>query len=72
MRRNGEDGDLVFAGAVAPENAIRAGGAILGVGFEDFLFGVVRVLDGVVFVGLEAGVAGIGGEKFNAFLDLLE
>jgi hypothetical protein len=60
MRRDCDDRDLIFPRAVAPEDAIGARRSVLGVGFEDFLLFVVRIGDAVKFVGLEAGMTGVG------------
>ena len=61
MRRDGEDGDLVSAGAVYPENPPCGRCLVFGAGFEDFL--AVRAFDGSELVGAEAGMAGIGFEQ---------
>lgn len=58
MRCNRQDGDAFPAWAVVPEDTPSGGGLVFCVGFEDIL--VVRALDGIVFVCVEARVAGIG------------
>lgn len=70
--RNGDDGNLGGIGAVAPEDAISAGGLVLGVGFEDGIAGMERVFQGLEFVGVEAGVAGIGGQFLQRGVYLFE
>src|SRR5487761_2560940 len=72
MRRNGDDRDLALVWTVAPEDAIGAGRAVLNVRLEDLHVGIVGVLDRVVFVCLEARVAGVCLEEFNALYDLFE
>ena len=59
MRRDGDDCNLALLWAIAPEDSVGTGRAILNVRLEDFRVRVVGVLDGVVFVCLEARVARI-------------
>ena len=72
MRRNGDDRDLALLWTVAPEDAIGAGRAVLNVRLEDLRVRIVGVLDRVVFVCLEARVARVCLEEFNALYDLFE
>lgn len=72
MRRDGDDGDLALLGPVAPKNTVSAGRAVLNAGFEDFRIRIVGVLDGAVFVSIEARVARVCLQEANALHDLFE
>lgn len=72
MRRDGNDCNVKFLWAVAPEYAVGVGCAVLNIGLEDLGVRIVGVLDRVVFVCLEARVARVCLEEFNALYDLLE
>src|SRR5947209_7916248 len=63
VRRDGDDCDLIFAGAIAPEDAVCAGGAVLRVRLEDLLMFVVWMDEGMEFVGLQAWMPGVGGKE---------
>ena len=58
MRSDGQDRDLLFVRSVIPEDPPGSGSFIFGVGFEDLV--AVRPFERAEFVGVEAGVAGIG------------
>ena len=70
MRRDGDDCNLALLWAIAPEDSVGTGRAILNVRLEDFRVRVVGVLDRVVFMCLKARVARICLEKFNALYNL--
>src|SRR5947207_846446 len=72
MRRNGNDRDLALSGTVAPKNAVSARRAILSICLEHLRFSIVGVFDGVVFVCIQARVAGVLLEKQHALYDLFE
>src|SRR6185295_17875178 len=57
MRRDSDDCNLALLWAIAPEDAVGAGRAVLNVRLEDRRVRIVGVLDRVVFVCLEARVA---------------
>ena len=63
VRRDGNYGDLARFWAVAPEHAIGARGAVLGVGFEDLVMRIERVRERVVLVRVQAWVTGILTEQ---------
>jgi hypothetical protein len=48
MRRNGDNCNHIFAGAVVPEDAVGSGCVVLGLGFEDFFS--ILVVHGRIFV----------------------
>ncbi len=70
MRCDGDDRDLALVWTVAPEDAVGAGCAVLNVCRENLRVRIVGILDRVVFVGLEARVARVCLEEFNALYDL--
>lgn len=72
MRRDGDNRDLILTRTVAPKDAISTGRGILNIGFKDFGGGIVRILDRIVFVSVQAGVARIVLQQFDAFQDLFE
>jgi len=72
MRRDRDDRDLALLWAVTPENAIGTGCAILNICLENLRVRIVGVVDRIVFVRLEARVARVCLEEFNAFYDLFE
>src|ERR1700694_6261625 len=72
MRRDGDDRDLALLWAVAPEDAVGTGRAVLNVRLEDLHVRIVGVLDRVIFVCIEARVARVRLEEFNALYDLFE
>ena len=72
MRRDCDNRDLILIRTVAPKDAISTGRAILNIGFKDFGGGIVRILDRIVFVRVQAGVARIVLQQFDAFQDLFE
>jgi len=72
MRCDGDDSDLAFFRAVAPEDPVGARRAVLNVGLENLGVRIIRVLNRVVFVCLETRVARVSLEELNAFYDLLE
>ena len=72
MRCDRDDRDLALLWAVAPEYAASTGRAILNVCLENLRVRIVGVVDRIVFVRLEARVARVCLEEFNAFYDLLE
>jgi len=72
MRRDGDHRDLALLWTVAPEDAAGAGRAVLNVRLEDLRVRIVGVLDRAVFVCLEARVARVCLEEFNALYDLFE
>ena len=72
MRRDGDDRNFVLLWAIAPEDTVGAGCAILNVRLKDLGVMIVRVLDRVVFVCLESRVARVCLEEFNALDDLFE
>lgn len=57
MRRNEEDRDCGFPGAVIPKNPIRGRRRLFGVRLENRL--AVRTVQRHIFMGLKAGMAGI-------------
>ncbi len=63
MRRDGDEGGLAPLGAIAPEDAVGAGRAMLHVRVEDLRVRIVGVLNRVVFVCLKARVARVCLEK---------
>jgi len=69
---NREDRDLISIGAVAPENPIGAGSAILCVCFEYFLILIVGMGQRMILVGFKARMARVSREKLDAFEDLFE
>ena len=70
MRRDGENGNLVFAGAVDPENPPCGRGLVFRVGFENFFS--VRAFDGDELMSVETGMAGIGFEQAQCLSHGLE
>lgn len=72
MRSNRDDRNLVFFRAVAPEYAVSAWCLILGVGFEHFLFVIVRVIQGAVIVSFKPWMARVTLKIFNTLIDLFE
>src|SRR5664280_2162483 len=72
MRGDGQDGHLALLGSVAPEDAVRARSVVLGVSLEDLPLRIEGILERVVLVGVEAAVAGVGGELSDGLGHLLE
>ena len=72
MWRDRDDRDLALLWAVAPEDAVGTGRAVLNVRPEDLRVGIVGVLDRVIFVCIEARVARVSLEECNALYDLFE
>lgn len=72
MRRDGDYRNLILIRSVAPKGAISTRRAILYIGFKDFGGGIVRILDRIVFVSVQTGVARIVLQQFDAFQDLFE
>ena len=72
MRRNRDDRQIAGVRTVAPEDAVRARRLVLHVCFKHFFLPVVWILDRIVFVRVQAGVARIVLQQFDAFQDLFE
>ena len=70
MRGDCENRDLLSAGSVEPENPPRRRSPVLCVGFEDFF--AAGSPEGVEFVGLESGVAGVRLQQAQCFSHCLE
>lgn len=61
MRGDGDDGDLVFAGSVTPEQPVRARSSILNVGLEDHGTMLIRMIERPILVRLKARVLWVVG-----------
>ena len=72
MGRDGEDRDFSGGGAVAPEDAVGAGSAVLGVGLEDLLAGNERMRERAELVGVEPRAPRVLCQQGDALVDLLE
>ncbi len=57
MRRDGDDRDHVFAGAVVPEDAVSSGCVVFGVGFENLF--VIFTTFAAVFMSIQSRVSRI-------------
>ncbi len=72
VRRDCDNCNLARLWAIAPEDAVGTGRAVLNVRLEDFRVRIVGVLDRVIFVCVEARVARVCLEKFDALYNLFE
>ena len=64
--------NLIFVGAVTPENTIRSWRFVLSVGFKNLLVRIIRVLERTILMRIEARMARVALKKFNTFIDLLK
>ena len=67
-----DDRDLAVRRTVAPEDAVRARRAVLGVGFEDLVVRVEGMLERTELVGLQAWMPGVLRQEQDALMNLLE
>ena len=72
MRRDCDDGDVTLVRSITPEDTVRAGYLVLDISLENFTRGFKRMIEGIILVCLKARVAGIGQEKMDGLMHLLE
>ena len=56
MGRDGDDGDLFFLRAIAPEYAVRSGRLVLRICLKDLFLSIEGIGERIVFVGLKPWV----------------
>lgn len=72
MGSDSDDSDLILVWAVTPEYPIGPLRSVLSVGFKNLLIIIIRVLEGVVLMVIEAGMPWVTLKKLNAFINLLK
>ncbi len=72
MRCDGDDRNLALSRTITPKNAICAGCAVLGIGFENRRAGIVGMFEGIVLMRVKTRMPGVIQEFLNAVVNLLE